>query len=708
LAYLDDTLDPAQTKLIGQKVAETPAAQELIARIKEVVRRRRLTAPPMSGPQAKIDANTMAEYIDNALSPEQLAEVEQLCLESDLYLAELAACHQILTVVLSEPALVPPTAKRRMYGLVKGRESIPYRKATTEGYEEDGRATAERVVVPEEGDDTLLGLPVYRRGSAWLGKLAPFVGVCFLGVALVVAVFMALRTDPSQQRPIGPLATNRDLVPTPAPDKDKGDWSAKDKMPPDPDKDKAVVPPPDPDKDKAVVPPPDPDKDKAVVPPPDPDKDKRADRDKRDPPPPSARELGRYVPRQGEPSVLLSRGREGDPWRRVAAQEAVQIGEMLMSLPGYRSEIMLANGVRLTLWGDVPTTPRIFALESVVQANEPNSLDLDVTLLRGRVALANLKTQGDANIRIKFYRDRYKDNRIVRDEEAWELKLLGGESEVAMELWGQYPPGVPFSKEPGGEEPATVAGLFALSGECNLKIRYATFLLRAAPGANAYLWDNMGHLPSSPVPFEKIRPGMKLPEWASRPLPDDVQKGLRTLAAALDGKRPPSDVVAERVSDPDQTQRLLAVFALGALDELRRLIDCLEDPRHRDVRATTINVLRHWIGRSVENDLKLYDALRRKFNKSEPAESIMNLLHIYGPRQVTDPITYETLIAYLLHDRLSVRELAWSQLVTLHPDGRRIPYDPIGDTLQLRRAHDEWKREIPDGQLPRPREPKGK
>ena len=43
LAYLDDTLEPAQARLIGQKVAESDAAQELVARIKQVTRRRRLT-----------------------------------------------------------------------------------------------------------------------------------------------------------------------------------------------------------------------------------------------------------------------------------------------------------------------------------------------------------------------------------------------------------------------------------------------------------------------------------------------------------------------------------------------------------------------------------------------------------------------------------------------------------------------------------------
>src|SRR5438067_3296220 len=127
LSYLDDTLDPTQAKAIGQKVAESEQARELMERIKQVTRRRRLTTPPAAGPGG-IDANTIAEYLDNEVTAEQAAEVEQICLASDVHLAEVAACPQILTLVLGEPALVPPSARQRMYGLVKGPEAIPFRK----------------------------------------------------------------------------------------------------------------------------------------------------------------------------------------------------------------------------------------------------------------------------------------------------------------------------------------------------------------------------------------------------------------------------------------------------------------------------------------------------------------------------------------------------------------------------------------------------
>ena len=43
LAYLDDALDPAQAKVIGQKLAESPSALELVERIRKVTRRRGLS-----------------------------------------------------------------------------------------------------------------------------------------------------------------------------------------------------------------------------------------------------------------------------------------------------------------------------------------------------------------------------------------------------------------------------------------------------------------------------------------------------------------------------------------------------------------------------------------------------------------------------------------------------------------------------------------
>src|SRR5206468_7346367 len=132
---------------------------ELIARIKQVTRRRRLTTPPDGGPGERFDANLVAEYLDNELSSEQVAELEKLCLESDVHLAEISAAHQILTLVLGEPALIPPTAKRRMYALAHGRpkKSADKPPAVAKTVAHDGAGAPDI-----DADDTLLALPLFR------------------------------------------------------------------------------------------------------------------------------------------------------------------------------------------------------------------------------------------------------------------------------------------------------------------------------------------------------------------------------------------------------------------------------------------------------------------------------------------------------------------------------------------------------------------
>mgnify|MGYP000352478711 CR=1 FL=1 len=102
LAYLDDVLDPQQTNEIGRKLKESPIAQELASRIREVVRRRRLASPEVSGSKMGVDPNLVSDYLDNTLPFDQVAGAERIFLDSDLFLAEVAACHQILTLTMGE------------------------------------------------------------------------------------------------------------------------------------------------------------------------------------------------------------------------------------------------------------------------------------------------------------------------------------------------------------------------------------------------------------------------------------------------------------------------------------------------------------------------------------------------------------------------------------------------------------------------------
>jgi hypothetical protein len=122
LAWLDDTLQPAEVREIGKQVAEIPYAQELADRIHRVSRQRRLSVPSSSGPDGT-DANLVASYLDNDLDPAAVPDFEKKCLTFDVNLAEVACVHQILSL-LGQKVKVPDEAKSRMYQLVRGRETI--------------------------------------------------------------------------------------------------------------------------------------------------------------------------------------------------------------------------------------------------------------------------------------------------------------------------------------------------------------------------------------------------------------------------------------------------------------------------------------------------------------------------------------------------------------------------------------------------------
>lgn len=117
LAYLDDILDESDARELEKKIDESEMATKLVHRIRQIVGQTRLDAPSLEADGLGSDANTVAEYLDNTLPVDDVPEFERLCLDSDVHLGEVAACHQILTIILGEPAATTTDLKKRIYQL---------------------------------------------------------------------------------------------------------------------------------------------------------------------------------------------------------------------------------------------------------------------------------------------------------------------------------------------------------------------------------------------------------------------------------------------------------------------------------------------------------------------------------------------------------------------------------------------------------------
>lgn len=708
LAYLDDMLEPAETRRIGQKVAESEAAQELVARIKQVTRRRRLTTPPLTGP-GSFDPNTVAEYLDNALSADEVADVERQALESDVHLAEIASVHQILTLVLGQPVLIPPTARQRMYGLVRGREAKRPRRARALPPREtvgDGAARREAAVRDEE--ESPLGLVPAVAGGGVARWLLPAAAGFLLALVLGGILYGLWLRDSGPHVAQASAAAGAGPA-APAPGAGEGGGAGTKPA----DAGRAAVPGPGP-----ITPPDRPPGSEAapetpVKPPAAPEVPAApaAPQPEVRPEPPrpgplaapdgTRRELGRYTDAPQPVGFLVRRAAAGEPWQRLAPNSRVASRDMMLSLPGFRSDVTLESGVLVSLVGQVPESANAPVLEAALVLHvPPDGYDADLTFDRGalRIRAPRASAERPARVRVRFL------------DQAWDLALEDPATDVGLLLISRQ--GAPY---PAHQPPRAECFLFLLKGQASVGLAHETHHgLRPTTDPLVLSWDNQTRTVRGPAPAVSRIDALLLPIWSDNPPANELARNVRLALNELNRRvvanRPVEAGLVEFLQPGEAStvyQRMLAVRSLTALDSLADVVNVLGDERQPpEVREDAIFTLRIWLGRGSDLDQLLYDPQKRtgilidrKYTPRE-AETILTLLYPFAEAQRGQPETYATLIDLLRHDRLAIRQLAYWHLVRLDPAGRDIPYNAAWPPEQLERAYQAWKRHIPDGSSP--------
>ena len=94
LAYRDGSLPESEREGLAQKIEESPSAQGLLTRLDAVQNLKRFSKSRLKRP--KLDANDLAGYLDDLLTPEVVTKVEAVLMDDDFHLSEVLACHEIL------------------------------------------------------------------------------------------------------------------------------------------------------------------------------------------------------------------------------------------------------------------------------------------------------------------------------------------------------------------------------------------------------------------------------------------------------------------------------------------------------------------------------------------------------------------------------------------------------------------------------------
>ena len=694
LAYLDDMLEPYQTKQIGQKIQESPVAGVLVSRIREVMRRRRLSAPDVSGSHIGIDSNIVAQYLDNTLPPEQVADVERVLLSSDELLAEVAACHQVLTLILGEPCEVSAHSRERLYALGPVSASDQLRvddssATATTSASDNGAGIAAGIAAAVAVPSTAAGVQLVRPGSSheipeYL-RPSPFskvAGPTIVIAVIVVACVGTFLSDPSFLKGVNQaqreLAKNsrgasnstvREGLPSTTVSEADGvpmtndanavNTTATTRLDP--------APPPDAADDSKMVPAATATinspgaatvavKPKSVVPGPS------------DPVPPAPAPVNPKpvvalpaVPVQliSNEGVLLRFSDVDQHWFLAPKQSVLKSGEPLACLEPYEAVLSFDQGtVRATVLGD--------SALRVMEATDLAATGLEVR--HGRVLFQGSRQDGQQPLALA----------VVIGQDIWKLELLTPQTVCALEVLPT--PSTGFEKV---REPNRYSGvLYVLAG---------TVKWTSALGASQDVAERTGLPLSSDQAAANKQTAVSFPT-----APDWTDPAKRKLAPlrryallfekefALDQPADPS--MQALIQHTNSKISELAVRGLALTQSYSALTQALAVCPHEEGRFAARDGLYEWLPLGADHGALLKKELETHYPPAD-VEMMYRLLWGYTREDGRDKLTSHQLVGLLHNNHVVVRELAdfWIERLIGRKTEYRATNLPAQRESQIRR-----------------------
>jgi len=676
-----------------------------------------------------LDPNTVAEYLDNTLHGDRVPDFEKVCLESDVHLAEVASCHQILTLVLGEPAEVDPDSRQQMYQLPN--LVAAQAKAAKEAPPEASGREADPPPAEKPTPPSRPKVPDYLREPPRKRRFWPVAVALFLAGFFTVVILAAVgQFDPGT--PLGNLLGIQGGEVAQAPDQGQtptepaGDQP---QTPGGPDVEQPQAPAEklqQPEGAKPQAP------DAKVEGPGEPAEKPPLPEDIKPEPkqePPSAKPAGpggmaeptvpgKPAPPLDHPGAKPQPGpAKPDTVNTVVKPGEEKAGEATAQSPPAKPgelapvpEEVLGRLVseyavlarfepKESEWQRVPAQGSVSASKQLLAlpAYRPMiTLTAGVTLqMMGGTQIELLPTDGAGVTGLSIVCGKVvmqtvgkagTQLRIRAGDRSGVLTLADPESKVAIAVSRTHVPGADPQTQP---DPVKVE-LFAISGRIGWT---------PSGGGPPVIAESIGLLTLDGEPAQ-ARAIEKLPEWVTSDTTGLLERrAAETVEKALGGDRPVRVGLKEMADHRQKEVRSLAMRCLGCLGDFQMVVAALNSPDERLLWPDHIGYLQEVLLRGPQTAAAVRGAMEKQFGQEGP--ELYRMLWGYTDQELQAGEDAK-LVGLLEHKDLAFRVLSSWNLKDI--TGLGLNYRPEDLEAKRKRSVQEWRRRLESGAIKRRKE----